>query len=82
MAEEYDFKIMADEVSGALAAGYDDLDIDRALFSAYPDMVVGKENFTPQGEYIPGSAYQAFYQGMARKIRPKGDMRFFRNPRS
>ena len=79
MAEEYDFKIMADEVSGALATGYDDLDIDRALFSAYPDMVVGKENFTPQGEYIPGSAYQAFYQGMARKIRPKGDMRFFRN---
>jgi hypothetical protein len=79
MAENFDFKVMADEVSKALTAGHSDLDIDRALFNAYPDLTVDKSNFTPHGEYIPGSAYRAFFQGMARKIRPRGDMKYFKN---
>jgi len=79
MAENFDFKVMADEVSKALTAGHSDLDIDRALFNAYPDLTVDKSNFTPHGEYIPGSAYRAFFQGMSRKIRPRGDMKYFKN---
>ena len=79
MAEEFDFKVMADEVSQALVAKYSDLAIDRALFDAYPDLVVDKSNFTPHGEYIPGSAYRSFFQGMSRKIRPRGDMKYFKN---
>ena len=79
MSKEFDMKIIAEEVSGAMVnPKVSDADIDRELFRAYPGLV-GKDGYDKNGNYVPGSAYQAFLVGMSNEIAPRGTSNYFRS---